>query len=178
MNVVDGTESVPEKDSVDRNLEYWQEEIPDLDARAEEIAGRIHLLAKHMSRPRQRSLEAQGLQQWEFQTLKLLRRRGRPYEATPGELAAAIGLSPAAMTKRLDGMERSGYVRRSHDSQDRRRVTVRLTQAGMKAWSQAIDEQGRVEQKLVHALNADQQDQLAALLRQMLLLAESEGGAL
>lgn len=167
-----GNDSV--QDSVDRNLDYWQQEIPDMDLRTEAIAGRIQLLAKHMSKPKQRSLEEQGLQNWEFQTLKLLRRRGQPYEATPGELAAAIGLSPAAMTKRLDGMERSGYVERSHDSEDRRRVTVRLTRAGMSAWTQTIDEQGRVEQKLVHALTPSEQDQLSALLRRMLLLAESE----
>jgi DNA-binding MarR family transcriptional regulator len=55
---------------------------------------------------------ADGLQYWAFKTLHMLRRGGAPYRATPGALATQLGLSPTAMTNRLDALERLGYVRR------------------------------------------------------------------
>ncbi|GAA1675959.1 MarR family winged helix-turn-helix transcriptional regulator [Fodinicola feengrottensis] len=160
------------KDSVDRHIEYWRHELAGYDALAEAIAGRIQLLARHMEKPKKDSLAEHGVQLWEFQTLKNLRRRGQPYEATPGELATALGMSPAAMTKRLDALERSGYVVREHDTQDRRKVTVRLTVAGMRTWARTVDDQGLVERRLVGALTLTEQDQLADLLRKMMLVAE------
>jgi DNA-binding MarR family transcriptional regulator len=47
-----------------------------------------------------------------------------------GELGAATGLSSAATTTLLDRLERKGYVRRTRDSADRRKVLVELTPEG------------------------------------------------
>jgi DNA-binding MarR family transcriptional regulator len=43
---------------------------------------------------------------------------------TPGQLARIVGLSGAAMTTVLDRLERSGFVRRAPDPNDRRRLLV------------------------------------------------------
>lgn len=48
--------------------------------------------------------------------------------ASPGVLATAIGLSPAAMTAALDRLETRGYLRRVRHPEDRRRVTAELTE--------------------------------------------------
>src|SRR5215207_6026924 len=54
---------------------------------------------------------------------------------TAGELAKAVGLSPGAATTALDRLEQRGFVRRTRDSQDRRRVTVEPTEeASRRAW--------------------------------------------
>jgi DNA-binding MarR family transcriptional regulator len=54
---------------------------------------------------------------------------------TAGELAAAVGLSPGAVTTALDRLEAHGLVVRERDEQDRRRVTLRPTpEAGRLAW--------------------------------------------
>lgn len=50
--------------------------------------------------------------------------------AAPSELAAALGCSRARATRVLDGLEGRGLVARSVDPDDRRRVVVRLTEAG------------------------------------------------
>jgi DNA-binding MarR family transcriptional regulator len=47
---------------------------------------------------------------------------------TPGALAAATGMSPAAMTAALDRLEGRGYVRRVRDTADRRRILVAVTE--------------------------------------------------
>jgi DNA-binding MarR family transcriptional regulator len=52
----------------------------------------------------------------------------RPMSA--GALADAIGLSSAATTTLLDRLERKGFLRRSRDDVDRRRVLVGLTEQG------------------------------------------------
>jgi DNA-binding MarR family transcriptional regulator len=51
----------------------------------------------------------------------------REEPVTPGYLAERSGLTTAAVTTVLDRMERAGYVTRERDTQDRRRVLVRLT---------------------------------------------------
>jgi DNA-binding MarR family transcriptional regulator len=51
----------------------------------------------------------------------------REEPVTPGYLAERSGLTTAAVTTVLDRMERAGYVTRERDTEDRRRVLVRLT---------------------------------------------------
>jgi DNA-binding MarR family transcriptional regulator len=46
---------------------------------------------------------------------------------TAGELAEAASLSPGAVTTVLDRLERMGFVTRTRDAADRRRVLVELT---------------------------------------------------
>jgi DNA-binding MarR family transcriptional regulator len=54
---------------------------------------------------------------------------------TAGELATAVGLSPGAVTTVLDRLEGRGFVNRTRDPDDRRRVTLTLTpEANRRAW--------------------------------------------
>jgi DNA-binding MarR family transcriptional regulator len=157
------------KDLVDEHIELWSRELPDMDPRVEGIVTRIQALDMHLRHELERALAHEGLKMWEFKTLHILRRGGPPYRATATELAASLDLSPAAMTKRLDNLEQDGYLRRSHDDADRRRVLITLTQAGMSVWENTISLQDRVERQLVDVLRPDEQDQLVSLLRTLLL---------
>jgi DNA-binding MarR family transcriptional regulator len=47
---------------------------------------------------------------------------------TAGELAERVGLTPGAITAVLDRLERGHWIRREHDTADRRRVMVRVGQ--------------------------------------------------
>jgi DNA-binding MarR family transcriptional regulator len=54
---------------------------------------------------------------------------------TAGELAVAVGLSPGAVTSVLDRLEERGFVTRTRDPDDRRRVTLKMTpEANRLAW--------------------------------------------
>jgi DNA-binding MarR family transcriptional regulator len=54
---------------------------------------------------------------------------------TAGELATAVGLSPGAVTTAVDRLEGRGFVNRTRDPDDRRRVTLKLTpEANRRAW--------------------------------------------
>jgi DNA-binding MarR family transcriptional regulator len=66
----------------------------------------------------------EGVQELEYSTLQALAgRKGRA--------------APAAMTGRLDALERRGFVRRRPSSADRRRVDVELAADGYRAWRAA-----------------------------------------
>lgn len=51
---------------------------------------------------------------------------------TVGELALAAGVAPPTATRMLDGLERDGIVNRAPSAEDRRKVTVELTDEGLK----------------------------------------------
>ena len=75
------------------------------------------LLAKH------------GLLQGRWWVLILLMRE-ETFVSTPSVLADKAGVTRATMTGLIDGLERDGLVERIFDPQDRRRISVKLTQAG------------------------------------------------
>lgn len=65
-----------------------------------------------------------GLLVTDLQTLHLLFLREDV--RTPKQLGQATGLPNSTVTRVLDRLERAGYVRRTHDSEDRRRVNIEL----------------------------------------------------
>jgi DNA-binding MarR family transcriptional regulator len=163
------------KDSVDAHVDLWANELPDLDRRVEGITVRLQVLTKYLDRHRDAVLAEYGLQWWEFKTLHMLRRGGTPYRTTPGELAKQLGMSAAALTNRLDALEKRGFVERTHDRDDRRKVVATLTPAGHKVWEEGIDQIQRVEQELVKELSSGDRIRLEALLRRLVLATEKSG---
>jgi DNA-binding MarR family transcriptional regulator len=76
--------------------------------------------------------EGLGVNRTDLRAIDVLS-EGGPRSA--GELAARVGLSPAAMTTALDRLEKKGHVRRVRDGADRRKVLVEITEeATRKAW--------------------------------------------
>lgn len=71
--------------------------------------------------------ETAGLYATELYVLNLL---DLDAASTPGELARRTGLTTGAITKLLDRLERIGLVRREPDRADRRKVRLRIVDAG------------------------------------------------
>jgi DNA-binding MarR family transcriptional regulator len=81
---------------------------------------------------------------------------------TAGELAAAVGLSPGAVTTALDRLEAHGFVIRERDENDRRRVMLKLTpEANRLAWA-AYGPLGELGRPLIEELS---DRELAAVIR-------------
>ncbi|MET9312248.1 MarR family transcriptional regulator [Kribbella sp. NPDC003505] len=160
------------KDFVDAHVDLWAGQLDDLDRDVEGITVRLQVLTRYLERRREAVLAAYGLQLWEFKTLHMLRRAGAPYRATPGQLARQLGMSAAALTNRLDALERRGYVERAHDRDDRRKVVATLTPAGNELWQRGIGDIQRVEEELVHHLSEADRSRLDGLLRRLVLVTE------
>lgn len=70
--------------------------------------------------------ERLGLNPSDHKCADLMMSQSEP--CTPGRLAELTGLSTGAITGVIDRLERAGFLVREHDSDDRRRVLLRLTQ--------------------------------------------------
>jgi DNA-binding MarR family transcriptional regulator len=162
------------KDFVDAHIDLWAGELDDLDRDVEGITVRLQVLTRYLERRREAVLAAYGLQSWEFKTLHMLRRGGTPYRATPGELARQLGMSAAALTNRIDALVRRGYVERTHDRDDRRKVVATLTPAGRELWERGIGDIQRVEEELIHHLPPADRIHLDSLLRSLVLVTEKD----
>jgi len=162
------------KDFVDDHVDLWAGQLPGLDRDVEGITVRLQVLTRYLERRREAVLAEYDLQLWEFKTLHMLRRGGTPYRATPGELARQLGMSAAALTNRLDALERRGFIERSHDRDDRRKVIATLTRAGNDLWERGIGEIVRVEEELVRHLPPGDRTRLDDLLRRLVLVTEKD----
>src|SRR5262245_3688696 len=65
-----------------------------------------------------------GINRTDYRCIDVIDRHGR---LTAGELAVESGLTTGAITAVLDRLERGGFVRRTRDDDDRRRIFVELT---------------------------------------------------
>lgn len=72
--------------------------------------------------------EQAGLGTTDHKALDILLRLG---PLTAGEIAIHTGLTPSSVTSLIDRLERRGFVRRVHDSVDRRRILVEAIPEGL-----------------------------------------------
>jgi DNA-binding MarR family transcriptional regulator len=155
-------------DGVDRIVEQWARERPDLETGAMAIFGRIFRLARLAGDRVERAYAAHGIGRPEFDVLATLRRAGEPYQLSPGALAASMMLSTGGTTARLDRLEKAGLVERSPSPSDRRGVLVRLTTHGFEVVDQAVGAGLAEQQRLLAHLSAEKRRQLDDLLREAL----------
>jgi len=110
------------------------------------------------------TLGRHGLKRGEFDLLASLRRAAPPFRLSPGELARAMVLSPAATTHRLQRLEDRGLVIRSSHPDDARHGVVELSQAGKALVDEAVTDHVATLDALLSGLAPPDRDRLAALL--------------
>ncbi len=99
--------------------------------------------------------------------LSALRRAGRPYQLSPGQLVTETLVTSGTMTNRVDRLVQRGLVGRHPDPTDRRGVLVRLTRDGREAVDAALADLLEDERVLLAPLDDDERATLAALLRRV-----------
>ncbi len=159
-------------DQVDRLVEAWGRERPDLDLSPMEVLSRVTRVSHHLDQLRRRTFAEHALEPWEFDVLAALRRAGTPYELSPGRLIRETLVTSGTMTNRVDRLAGRGLVRRLPDPEDRRGVLVRLTDAGREAVDGALAGLLEREQGLLGALGPAERGRLATLLRQLSVAVE------
>lgn len=97
------------------------------DIRVNHVANALHSSAIHLLR-RVRAVDAEsGLSPGRLSVLSVLCYAG---PKTVGELAELEQVTPPAISRLLDGLERDSLARRERSQDDRRRVEVRATAKG------------------------------------------------
>lgn len=83
------------------------------------------------------------------------------------ELAAFLRLDPSQVVALVDDLQRRGLVERKPDPSDRRANVVLATDAGRDLHAAALESAQGAERSLHAALDAEEREQLAALLRRI-----------
>jgi DNA-binding MarR family transcriptional regulator len=155
------------RDEVDRLIEAWHRERPDLDVAPMEVLSRVSRLARHLDRARSQAFETHGLESWEFDVLAALRRAGKPYQLSPGRLLKETLVTSGTMTNRVDRLTARGLVERLPDPADRRGVLVQLTDTGRDSVDAAMADLLAHERRLLGSISERDQAKIARVLREL-----------
>ena len=159
----------PVQDGVDRVLEQWRRERPDLDHSPVGIVGRVSRLARELEARLEPVYRAHGLEPGWHDVIATLRRTGPPYSLRPTDFSQHLMITSSGITKRLDKLEQAGLIRRDPDPADRRGTLITLTEAGRELIDTLTAAHLANERRILAALSQDEQDRLAGLLRKLLL---------
>jgi len=156
-------------DEVDRIVEAWVSQRPDLDFSPLEVLSRVDRLSRHLDRARREAFRRSELEPWEWDVLSALRRAGEPFRLTPKQLLQQTLVSSGTMTNRIDRLVERGLVSRQTDPNDGRGILVEMSPAGLTRVDAAITRLVDAESELLESLPAAEQKRLAALLRKLSL---------
>lgn len=126
-------------DTVTALIRDWAAERPDLDTWAYRFFASAVELERQLSLALEPTFDELGIRGGDYEVLGHLRRAGKPYERTPTDLSELMFLTTGAMTRRLDRLERDGYLVRTPHESDRRSIVVRLTPKGIAITDRVVE---------------------------------------
>jgi len=150
-------------------MEQWRRERPDIDCSGKAIVGRVLRLHDVILRAVNEVLAPHGLRYPSYAVLATLRASGEPFQMSPSRLKQTLLLSSGGISNLLARLERSGWIRRRADRFDGRGVVVELTGEGRTLIDGVMPYHAEVERSLVAMFEAEEQNELAALLSRMLI---------
>ncbi|MFJ8232809.1 MarR family winged helix-turn-helix transcriptional regulator [Streptomyces sp. NPDC094448] len=164
--------AAPQEPTLDEQIAAYQREYGELDPQVEQVVSALGRLNRRMNVAYGRQVAALGISNAEWEVLKSLVLAGSPYRMGPGELAKRLGLTPAAMTHRIDRMASEGLVTRDRDENNRVRVIVELTDEGRTKWLEAMRMASAFEEDLLCDLSGGERGVLGELLIRVLRRVE------
>ena len=165
-----------EADWIDQVVERWSALQPGLPVDTYHVTGRISRIAARVAQREDEVFGRYGLTRGDVGVLSALRTSPPPHTLSPTQLFRGLMMSSAGMTKRLDRLEQQGLVKRNPDKDDRRGVTIHLTERGRRLLARAVAENTKSEATLLAGLTAKERRLLADLLRQVLSRVEPAAG--
>ncbi|GAA2306656.1 MarR family transcriptional regulator [Streptomyces caniferus] len=165
------TESSP-RDRVDGMIDVISSahDLTDLESKA--LVYRLRRVAHHMETELKRELTRYGIELWELELLACLRRAVPHHRLSAKDLMAQMQLTTGAVTNRVSRLEAKGWVSRELDPADRRSVLVTLTERGLDRATQVFATKTEAERTLLSAFTHEQQQELNAVLRTLLISLE------
>ncbi|MES1987309.1 MAG: MarR family transcriptional regulator [Pseudomonadota bacterium] len=142
-----------------KSLEKFVKRYPDADITA--ISDFVNLLraSSDISTALDKLLAKHELLQGRWWVLVLLMRQD-DLTSTPTDLAEKAGVTKATMTGFIDGLVREGLVTRITDDVDRRKLLIKLTEAGQQKLDMVLPDYYKKVSALMSLLDADQRTSL------------------
>jgi DNA-binding MarR family transcriptional regulator len=155
------------EDPIEAAAAAWATEVSGPAAEAYALVVRVVTLAGLMEREFQREAHSIGLSAGEVMVLDALRRLGPPYESSAALLKDHFLISFAGIGKRVQRLERLGYIVRSVNPGDRRSQTVRLTASALALLRKRFRNRYAKHVRAVMQLPATERQQLARTLQRL-----------
>jgi DNA-binding MarR family transcriptional regulator len=114
--------------------------------------------------------DVHGLSLTEWRVVAIL---GRFPDLTATDIMARGAMDKVPVSRAVVRLEERGLVRRKADSEDRRRLTLRLTARGVKLFNAVVPEALAYERQLLGVLGAEEKAQLDGLLTKLLTSARA-----
>ena len=156
------------EDAIDRIEAAWRRERPDVDVSSVGIVSRIWRISRHLEQARKERLAEHGTDRVTLDVLAMLRRSGPPFRMTAGELTHHSLISSGGVSQRLEKLERAGLVTRHIHTDDRRRIDVELTAAGVELIDSILADLMTHEAALLDGLDLSEQKDLRRILKRLL----------
>jgi DNA-binding MarR family transcriptional regulator len=163
-----GSDPAPSADHVERVLEQWRAERPDLDLEPLAVVARLGRAAALTDRALEEFFAEHGLSRALWDVLASLRREGPPYRLSPTQLYRGLMRTSGTITNRLTQLQRAGLIRRVPDPADGRGLLVELTPKGRRLVDGLAAEHMANERRLLAGLTETEREELAVLLRKLL----------
>ncbi len=163
-----------EKDLIDALIGEWHQASPELNTDAMAVIGRLIHIGDHLKDSASQALKPHGLAYTDFDILATLRRSPSPHKLTPTELSNTVLLTSGAMTAALRRLEDKSLISRPSSTTDARIKAVQLTEAGSALAALAAKTRFEEASARANSLNTNEQDQLATLLRKLILSLDSK----
>lgn len=160
------------RDGVDRIVEQWAAELPDLETGPMELFGRIYRISEAIGAVMTQAYATHGLTRADFDVLATLRRSGPPYRLSPTALARSMMVTSGGMTGRLRRLEEEGLVERVPDPRDARASAAQLTPLGVERIGRAVADGVEAQRFVLERLGREGLTDLAGRLRQLLAVVD------
>jgi DNA-binding MarR family transcriptional regulator len=164
---------ITNEDHVDRIVQQWAQERPELETEAMAVFGRIYRIARLVGDQQTRVYAEHGITRGEFDVLATLRRSGSPYQLAPKALSASMMVTTGGMTGLLDRLERRSLIARSPDPVDRRGLLITLTETGRELVDGAVGAGLSAQREVLERLPAGRRRRLDELLKELLAAADA-----
>ena len=159
---------------MDRMRAQWARERPELDTWPVAVVARVGRVSRYLDGGMEELFERHGINRASWDVLAALRRVGPPFRLSPTELYNSVMRTSGAMTRRLDRLEYAGLVVRGANPEDRRGLLIELTAAGRALVDEIAEDHVENERSMIEALTNEEQQELAKLLKKLLLAFERE----
>lgn len=154
-------------DHVDRIVEQWRLERPDLDMTPMAAIGRLSRASAAVDARLAATFAAHGIDASTFDVLATLARQGEPYRITPADLAADSMISTSAVAQRLNRLEKLGLLTREPHPDDGRGKFVKITEPGRDLVDKVLPDHLATEEAILAPLTTDERRMLAQLLTKL-----------
>lgn len=163
----DADPAAPTGDAVDRIVQQWTAQRPDLDVSALQVLGRMHRCFIQYQASVNALFARYDLNMAAFDVLAALRRSGAPYRMTAGELAASSLVTTGGITLRIDRLQDAGLVERQRIDEDRRVVYAQLTSKGLEVIDRIAEAHFENELRLLAGIPEAGRMRLAGMLKDL-----------